>query len=225
MVYAFTILILKGRAVYLFLPTAIAVSVAIVGRANIGKRFILALCIGTITGIIVLTMAKLGFLGEVIQERFMSIFGEGMRTGGRVFLWKSHIETFLASPVLGKGLRMMTWDSPRMQVAHNDWLTLAANLGLPAIIAFFGFHTTLFIRIRQVTDTFMQLFCTMVWVFVMLGGMTQTDYRTKYYTLALSFVILVVRYDESYRAGGISEPYSLTEYTEPQHGQDDFVEP
>ena len=55
--------------------------------------------------------------------------------------------------------------------------------------------------------------------------MTETDYFHKYYTLALSFVLLAVRYDESYHAGGISEPYSLTQYAETQHGQDDFVEP
>ena len=54
--------------------------------------------------------------------------------------------------------------------------------------------------------------------------MTETDCFRKYYASALSFVLLAVRYDESYHAGGISEPYSLTEYTNTQHDQDDFAE-
>lgn len=190
------IILLKGRAIYLALPGAILAGIIMLRGAGIGKRFIIVFAVvivGLVVGFIVI---KAGFLGTAIQQRFESIFEQNVRAGGRIYYWREHIRAFFDSYFRGRGLGMVRWTSTSRKVAHNDWFSIMGDLGLIGLIAFFGFHLTLFIRMQRMTDIWPKFLCLMIWSFMIMAGMTESDYLNKHYALSISMILLNIRYAE-----------------------------
>jgi hypothetical protein len=192
------IIILKGRAVYVSLPGAILMGIVLLRGAGLGKRLLVLFGCCVLAIILMVMVVKFGFFGEGIQKRFESVFTQGVHAGRRWDLWKVHMQAFSDTAWLGRGLGMMRYSSSINQVAHNDWIDILGNLGIVGFIAFLGFHATLFVRIRRISNMTSKMFCLMVWCFIILAGMTQTDYKSKYYLLSIIMVLLTIRYEESY---------------------------
>ncbi|MDD5458681.1 MAG: hypothetical protein PHF37_04750 [Phycisphaerae bacterium] len=194
MILLVAIILLKGRATYLFLPVAVLSSIIMLKGAGLGKRLIIMVSVMTIGGILAFAIIKLGFIGSGIQDRFESIFVEGVQAGGRIGIWRAHVKTFYETGFRGAGLSMTRWIV--MKVAHSDLFTIMGDLGLVGLITFFGFHATLFIRIQRIKDILPKLFCLMAWTFLILANMTLTGFMSKIYVLFLGIILLTVRHEE-----------------------------
>jgi len=186
----------KGRAVYIATPAALIGSVILLRGGGLSKRALLTIVFGVLIGVTVLVVGRFGIMGPGIQERFKSIFEVGVRTGGRIYLWKGYIQAFLSSGGLGKGLNQARWIEGVGNVAHNDWIEIMGDLGIIGLTAFFGLHLCLFRRILRVDHLWSNMLCLMIWCFIILAGMTQTDYYRKYYGLAVGLILAMLRINE-----------------------------
>ena len=75
----------------------------------------------------------------------------------------------------------------------------APILGLVGLVCFFGLHVHLFRRIRRVTEIWPQFFLLCYLIFIVLAGMTHTNFYSKYYGLTLGVIFVVLRIDEARR--------------------------
>lgn len=198
MVIALAIVVLKGRAVYLALPAALVASVVLLKGGGVAKRIVLALVIVLIGGAVGFVMMKAGFLGKGIEERFNSIFEEGFHAGNRLDFWQAQLRVFLKTGLIGVGLSQTQYRSDTFfHVAHNDWISILTELGIVGFICLLSFHVVLARRMWRLHDVWARMFCMAVWIFIMIGAMTEDDYKNKHYTLAVGFILALVQFGES----------------------------
>jgi O-antigen ligase len=152
---------LFGRGVILLLAALILVSSVIIGGSrggflalSAGLFTLLALSLRVtagqpvrrwhIAGIAALVSLFIGLtflMGDSLAVKFDSLMAAGGRDETRLLLWDSALRMVEASPLLGLGLGSFEAAYPLyaeerlpllMDRAHNDYLELAAGLGLPA---------------------------------------------------------------------------------------------
>ncbi|PKL50519.1 MAG: hypothetical protein CVV39_01285 [Planctomycetes bacterium HGW-Planctomycetes-1] len=190
------VLLSKTRAVYLGVPVAVVFGVSLLKGAGFARRLLFLIMLGLLGCITLFVIGRIGLIGAGVQERFASIFEESVRAGGRIYLWRSYIQAFISSGGFGKGLNQVRWLPEVTNVAHNDWIEIAGDLGVVGLVAFAGFHWCLFLRILKMDNIWSKLLCLMIWSFIMFGGLVETDYGRKYYTMAISFVLTQIKIDE-----------------------------
>lgn len=191
------ILIVKGRAVWLATPAAMIGALLLLRYGRLSVRLSIAGLILMIGSVVFIVAIKFGFVGEGTSQRFFSIFEEGTGAGNRMVLWRAHLSAFFNTGFIGAGLNQtkMTAES-LFHVAHNDWLDIAGDLGAIGLICFLGLHIGLGRRIWRLRDVSTRLFCLMIWLFILMAGMTQRDFVRKYYPLAVGMVIVHIRLQE-----------------------------
>jgi len=197
MVIILAIMILKARAVYLALPGALVASVVMLKGGGLARRMSLVLVMSVIGGAAGLVAMKTGFLGEGVEQRFASIFEEGVHSGNRLDLWTAHVKVFLASGMMGVGLNQMAYRSESLaHVAHNDWFSLLGTLGLVGVACFAAFHFNLARRMWRLEDVWAKMLCLGLWTFLLACGLTQDDYVHKHYTIAVGIILALMRIEE-----------------------------
>ena len=203
---AIAVVLLKGRAVYLGLPFSLLAGVMFLRGAGVGRRTLLLTLIIVAGGLSALTVTRLGFFGEGIVERFASISETGLEAGGRLDKWRTHALAFAHSYGLGVGNNQMTTGlvEGSYMVAHNDWFSIAGELGLIGLTLFASFHFSLYLRIRGLQRAWPKAFCLVVWFLMLFTGLTEDDYVTKYYALGTGLVIAMLRAEESHAGIGVA---------------------
>ena len=198
LVMALAILLLKSRATYIGLPMALTGGVLALKGAGIGRRILLVVLPGLLGAVTTFGVLKLGFMGKGIEQRFDSIFEQGVEAGNRNTIWLAHVRVFFTTGFRGAGLSSMQFRAESTyRIAHNDWLSMAGELGAIGLIAFIGFHLTLFRRMRVLGDIRGKMFCLMAWMFIILAAMTATNWQHKNYTLVIGLILAVVRLHEA----------------------------
>lgn len=194
------IVIVKGRAIYLAVPTAVMGSIVLLKGAGLAKRLMLALAISVVGGLAALVCIKSGFLGEGVAKQFDSIFEQGWYAGNRIYLWQAHFRAFLQTGFRGVGIEQMQVSSESLlHVAHNDWLSILGELGLVGFICFAGFQLTLFFRIMKLRGIGTRMLCLMLFIFINACGLTEDDFVLKHYTMAVGCMLAFVRIEERAR--------------------------
>lgn len=202
MVLVASIVLCKGRAVYVGLPFALLAGITMLGGAGVVKRVVLVGLIGIFGCGVTIVCVKLGLFGEGIVRRFDSIFEEGVEAGNRHVFWMNNLQLFVESAFMGVGV-----DQAKLvggHVAHNDWVSIATEMGLLGVIFFFCFHASLFFRIRQMNDLWIKLFCQITWIFMLVVGLSQDDYVLKWYAMATGFLICLLNYDRRTGAAAVA---------------------
>ncbi len=192
-IFAACVLLLKGRAVYLALPIALLTGTIFTGGTKLIKKIMTISFVLLFGGLVLFIMIKLGILGIIVEERFQSIFEEGTRAGQRYYLWSAHWAAFLQSGGFGRGIGMMVYDSPVGKMAHNNLLSIAAELGIVGLVSFLAMHVNIFSRLRKIDVFLPKLLGMMILVFIFTAAMTESDYTQKYYPLCLTLCWLIAK--------------------------------
>lgn len=192
----------KARGVWVALPLAVVGGNLLLTRAGISRRVILIGLIGLLSVASGVAMSKFGFLGRGIEERFASIFEEGVRSGNRLEFWKAHAQAFFRTGFVGTGYNQMQFTAASLyHVAHNDFFSIIGELGAVGLFAFAGLHLNLFRRMMRFQDAWSKMFCLMLWLFILGAGLTGTDFDDKQYPLAVGIILAAIQLDERRRAG------------------------
>jgi O-antigen ligase len=192
------IILTKSRAVYLFTVPAMVCGILLLKGGGLGKRTILAILIGSLVAIIAFAVIKMGFAETGVRERAESIFTEGSRTGGRDYFWREYLKAFISSGGIGKGFLQVRFTYVD-KAAHNDLIQIMGDLGVIGLIAFLGIHFCLFRQMMKVNDIWLKMLCIMIWSFIVLAGMVETDFIRKYYGMAIGLIFAMTRLDEAER--------------------------
>jgi len=196
------VLVSKSRACYLGVPLAV-ISALVISRGTMLPKKVLIVLV--VVGLIIATplVAQTGILGSGIQERFDSIFQEGIGAGHRTQIWYGYFMTSLYTGLVGNGVGgtrispyRTQYDTSRL-IAHNDALTILGDMGVLGLSLFVGMFVCLFRRVWKLSNKRDQSFGLMILVFMIAAGITQTDFYRKYYGLALSVVVVVIRLSEA----------------------------
>ena len=209
-VLAFGVVIIKARACYAGVPGSLVISLLLLKGAGLSRRLVLVLVVLLMATAALVIGDVVGFWGAGIQERITSITEQGAQAGRRSLLWAGYFKAFLASGMVGNGLRMTQFSPAFLDVAggpmaaHNDFLHVAGDLGIFGLILFTGLHVHLFRRIRRMSLTWHKMFALNVWVFILLAALTQSDFWRRYYGLSLGVVFVLIRFDERRREAALA---------------------
>ncbi|HJR16058.1 MAG TPA: O-antigen ligase family protein [Gemmatimonadales bacterium] len=98
----------------------------------------------------------LAYVPQTLMERLASTTGEVEEggIGGRMKIWIAGLRAFTASPLVGHGpasfIRAVDpYLIARAQVAHNSFLSVLVESGLPGFLLFFGMFLTAFLAILK----------------------------------------------------------------------------
>ncbi|MHC4562002.1 MAG: O-antigen ligase family protein [Planctomycetota bacterium] len=205
MVVCIGVVVSKSRACYVGIPMAVILGILLAHRAKIGKRLLAVLSAMFLTVVVFFVGSHFGFMGIGMKQRFESIFEQGVQAGARGTLWSAYVRMSASRGFMPYGLHGMRFSEKANSLgitghlAHNDIIDLLGALGLPGVVLFLLIHGHLFRRIRKMHGQWEQMLAWMVWIFMLIGGMTETDYTRKYYGLALGLLIVVIRIDEKDR--------------------------
>ena len=117
---------------------------------------------------------------------------------------RAHATAFVETGGFGVGYNQMRFRSGN--VAHNDWISIAGNLGVIGLICFAGFHMTIFRRIRRMDQIWPKFACFLMWIFILVVPLTIDSYNKHRYTLAVGLILATVRLDERQKA---NDPWTL----------------
>ncbi len=203
MIICIGIVITKSRASYVFLPITIVLAAWLSRHVKMHMRLWITGLATFFVVVIFFLGGKVGFAGAGVQQRIESIFSRerGSAQGLRSRLRAGYAEMALRRGFMGYGLKGVAmsraahekgivWD------AHNDLFDITANLGIIGLVAFLGLHGSLFLRIRRMRDPRQSFLALMIWLFILLAGLTETDYQRKYYAAALGMIIALLRLSE-----------------------------
>lgn len=141
---------------------------------------------------------------EIISERFHESYAS-LQTwdGGRLIAWKDSMHLIRRFAIWGTGLGNYDWAFPYFQSpklllgwdhAHNDYIELAAELGLPAfgilMLVWIAFFARLFSELQSMAkENFFLLWgCLVAMIAFALHGLT--DFNGAIFANALSFVFV-----------------------------------
>ena len=195
----------KSRGAYLAFPLSVMGAILFLKGAGLKKRVMVVVIslAAALTGAVVGHYAGLWQAG--IIERFQSIFEGGAGSGERYAAWRGYFTEFYRSGFIGRGITQGGYAGAVREyvgydmAAHNSIVQIAGDLGLVGLVCFFGLHIHLFRRIRRVTEIWPQFFLLCYLIFIVLAGMTHTNYLSKYYGLTLGVIFVVLRIDEARR--------------------------
>ncbi len=198
----------KGRVIYLSVALALIVAL-LLSKLPWSRRLLLVGLIVLFGAAGVVLIDLMGWTGEGIVARFMSIFDPSDPSGARARLsrfgyWSAYWDAAVRRAFVGYGF-YGTREFTGTSIAHNDVITIMGDLGLVGLIAFFGLHVSLFRRLRGMRHRWLQFYVTTVWSFILFAGLTQTDFYTRHYGLSLALLIVLIRLDEQYREAEASE--------------------
>ncbi len=192
------VLLLKSRGVWVGITCSVVGGILLLRGGGIGKRTVLILVIGVLGLGGAFSASRVGLLGEGVQKRASSVFEQGFEAGGRIDYWKAHATTLVKTGGIGLGYGQVSFKIGK--VAHNDWFSIAGNLGVIRLICFAGFHLTILRRIRRMDQIWPKFSCLMMWIFIFVVPLTIDTFNKHRYTLAVGLILATVRLDERQRA-------------------------
>ena len=203
--FVVAVVLTKARACYIALPASLAVSLLFLKGGGLSRRIILLVVLMFGGALVWFVGDQIGLWGVGITKRFSSIFEEGTKAGNRITFWTGYVKAFFASGMIGNGFRM-TGVSPGFiqyvghhMSAHNDLIQILGDMGLLGVILFLGMFVHLFRRIRRMELVWHKAFALSILAFILLAGLTESDFWLKYYGLSLAMAVVLIRYDESVR--------------------------
>lgn len=200
LILVLALILVKGRALYLAVPTALIGSVVLLKGAGLAKRLMLVFVIAVIGGLAVFVSIKSGFLGEGVAKQFSSIFEKGWYAGNRVYIWQANLQAFVRTGFRGVGIDQMQHTAASLlHTAHNDWLSIMGELGLVGLVCFAGLHLTLFVRTMKIREVNTKMLCMMLFIFINFCGLTQDDFVLKHYTMTIGVMLVFIRLEERTR--------------------------
>jgi O-antigen ligase len=205
LVLCVAVVVSKSRACYVGIPAAVIMGILLASRAKITKRLTAVFSAMLLTVVVFFVGSQFGFMGIGTKERFESIYKTGTKAGLRDVYWRAYVLTSARRAFIPYGLSGVRFSESanRMgttgHVAHNDVIEILGDLGLPGLVLFLGMHVHLFRRIRRMQVPWDQMLAWMFWIFLLVGGLSQTDYIRKYYGLTVALLLVFIRLDEKYR--------------------------
>jgi hypothetical protein len=198
------VVITQSRACYIAIPLAVVVGIWLVRRVGMVGRLAVTMSAVVLTIAVFFLGSKTAFMGESIQRRVDSIF-DAEDVGGRgirFMLWKGYTQASLRrGVVVGYGLYSTQADPTARSYgaigsAHSDYFHILGDLGLIGLIFFLGIHVNLMLRIRRIGPWRQQYVAWMMWLFLIIGGVLETDFMRKVYGLGIAMILVMIRLSE-----------------------------
>lgn len=142
MIMAFVLIQSRGAWLALFTSTFV-ISAICINRIQFSRKNVIALILAVIVVVSILYFGK-----DVISERLDSVTGieaGDTSTKARLLIWQGTVNLIAHSPLIGCGIGDFIWAFPRFRpeglnvtanFAHNDYLEMAAEMGVLAPIIF-----------------------------------------------------------------------------------------
>jgi hypothetical protein len=194
----------QSRACYVAIPLATVIGIWFVRRVGMTARLTVT---GTAVGLTVLIFVlgtMVGFAGTAIEKRLASIF-DPEDIGGRGIrfqLWEGYTKSSLRrGMVVGYGLYTTQLDPVNRQYgaigsAHSDVFHILGDLGIFGLAFFIGIHACLVRRIFRINPWRQQYVAWMLWLFLIICGVFETDFMRKCYGLGLALILVMIRLSE-----------------------------
>lgn len=194
---ALGLILLKSRSTWIASLCGPIAGILFLRGGGTGKRvlaLLLILVLGLGTGI---AGSKLGILGKGVQDRAATIFEQGVEAGGRIHFWRAHADAFVETGGIGVGYRQMALKIGH--VAHNDWFSIAGDLGVVGLVLFAGLHVTLFRRMLKMNAVWPKYLCLVIWTFICTVTLAGDGFNKRRYTLSIGLIVAALRIDENTR--------------------------
>jgi hypothetical protein len=211
MVLAMSLVVAKGRSVYLMFPLSVLGAFVLCKGAGLRRRLLIGLVIILMMVAVILVGDYFNVWGPGVSERFESIFlelrgrGKGHGVESRFGAWRGYLTEMVRTGFIGRGFKQAGFSGAVAEevghgmVAHNNVIEIAGDYGIVGVFCFVGLQIHLFRRILRMKQIWHKFFLLMLWLFINLAGMTQTDYRSKYFGLTLAIIFVVLRMEERQR--------------------------
>ncbi len=194
----------QTRACYIAIPLATVIGIWLVRRVSMTSRLAVTITAVVLTLGIFALGSKVGFAGTAIEKRLASIF-DPEDVGGRGIrftLWRGYTQASLSRGfVIGYGLNSTKLDPMARQygaigAAHSDFFHILGDLGLFGLIIFLGIHANLVIRIYRIAPWRQQYVAWMMWLFLIIASLFETDFLKKCYGFGIAMILLMIRLSE-----------------------------
>lgn len=174
------------------------------GSRSLSGRVVKTLGFILLALMILALAVRAGWIGEGIQERFMTI-GEGARAGGRINIWHVCLRSILEHPILGVGNDLFDFVSydiatryniplpgERGRDPHNSFLNIMVELGLIGMVTFLAVLIYTWRGLRRLPLSPMRGTLLGIFVLTMMGGMAQTNVTKKAFWMPLALAAAAI---------------------------------
>ena len=195
----------QSRAAWVSLPAAVIGAALVVRGTTLRHKagFLVVSGILASVGTYLVIANVVGDRGDDVIRRYDQLVTERTQTSGSRIevLWPMYLEQFRKSPAIGNGPGLTRILG---KASHNDWLKLAAELGLIGI----AMHMLMFVLMCQaanrLTDPTLRIVMLCLVLFLLLFGMTHNTFMLKSFPLAVGVLAALIRVDRGNVPVGIS---------------------
>jgi O-antigen ligase len=189
------IVMASSRSSYFGAGAGILVAVLTYRSLGWGKRMALVVAmVAALTVIIFLGIAFGFFSQELLVSRFTELQKIGLGTGNRATFWNEAIRLGFEHPILGVGSgNFIFWMSDKgyIKAAHNDYLSVFADTGVPGLVFFVGFLLATLGRAWRCASPVLRAGCIGMWIAQMVACMGNPSMHSKGFWLQAAGCILV----------------------------------
>lgn len=189
-----------SRASLIAIFFALSLGIMLSRRIKITKRIFMPILLSLVLGFGVLSVLKFGLLDEKSQVRLELLLSSvGMKhdiSGGRLDIWEKVLSTYLEKrPVLGFGfgnsnIAMQIYRGKEKDI-HSSLFGPLCDSGPIGFILFVCGLFLLYLRIRVIDNSRMNLATTMIFVFLIVSSIAHTIHFTKWFWIPVTMCLLL----------------------------------
>jgi O-antigen ligase len=133
-----------------------------------------------------------GLLSRAAKERLMDT-SHALETGGRIYIWKRAMNFISERPLLGVGYKnfpIRAGMTKHLASAHNNILSITAELGIPGLVLVIIIHICLLRSAMRISYGPLKLLALAFFFHSLIGGLATTNYSFKNIWYEFTFIII-----------------------------------
>jgi O-antigen ligase len=161
-------------------------------RRRAGRYVVLGLAIATAGVACYFALAYLPILPEAARDRMIESVGFAQNSG-RLQIWINGLSLFFSNIFTGVGVNnfdIAVEAYSNVKSAHNNYVSIAGELGIVGISLFITMLISLLVRGRSIQYAPLRWLCLAMLSFACLCGMTSETWDNKYFWYCIGFAIV-----------------------------------